>query len=468
MKKVRIALLPLAAAVFASSILWACKDKESANPDADEVFSGGAATVFDESENAFGHAAPNVSDAGQLIFTTGNSIFRSNWVTAPASVDALDGLGPLFNSKSCSGCHILDGRGKPPLFEGEPLSSMLIRLSVPGTTEHGEPKAEPNYGGQLSNSAILGVPAEGDVKITYDYINSTFDDGKAYQLRKPKYEFVNLGYGAMSANVMYSPRVAPQMQGLGLLEVVPEDQIVAMADPDDANRDGISGRPNRVWDAEKGTYRIGRLGWKANQPSMRQQVAGAFQGDLGISSSIFGGENHTSLQTACLNVPNGGTPELESSKLDKVTYYCQILAVPARRKTGDAAVIRGKALFTDIGCAKCHTSTLRTGASTDVPEFANQTIHPYTDLLLHDMGDGLADKRPDYEANGNEWRTPPLWGIGLIPTVNKHGFLLHDGRARNIEEAILWHGGEGETAQKKYKSLAETDRNAVIKFLEAL
>jgi CxxC motif-containing protein (DUF1111 family) len=345
---------------------------------------------------------------------------------------------------------------------------MLIRLSVPGQTAHGEPLGEPTYGGQLSNAAIQGIPAEGDVKITYETIEGTFGDGTSYQLRRPKYEFVQLGYGAMNSQTMFSPRVAQQMQGLGLLEAVAEETILNLSDPNDANGDGISGKPNYVWDYEQGKRSLGRLGWKANQPTMRQQVAGAFVGDLGITSSVFGNENHTDLQTLCVQAINGGNPELEASKLDKVTYYCRILAVPARRRVDDEAVIRGKALFTEIGCATCHVSTLTTGISSFIPEFSKQKIHPYTDLLLHDMGNELADGRPDFEANGNEWRTPPLWGIGLLHTVSKHTFLLHDGRARNIQEAILWHGGEGLASQQKFKNLSSSDRNALVKFLEAL
>lgn len=459
--------LLLAITLFSGTLLWACKEKNEVNNlDPDEIFSGGEATIFDQSENAFGHAAPNLTSEEQLLFTTGNSIFRTNWVTAPASVDALDGLGPLFNSRSCSGCHNLDGRGRPPLTPDEPLSSMLIRLSVPGAT--GEPTGEPTYGGQLSNAAIQGIPAEGDMKITYENVGGTFSDGTSYELRRPRYEFVQLGYGAMSPQVMFSPRVAQQMPGLGLLEAVAEETILAFADANDANQDGISGRANYVLDSESGKSVLGRLGWKANQPTMRQQVAAAFEGDIGITSSMFPNENHTNTQTACLQAISGGNPELEASKLDKVTYYCRTLAVPARRRVSDEAVIKGKALFTEIGCAKCHVSTLQTGISSFIPAFSRQKIHPYTDLLLHDMGDDLADGRPDGLATGNEWRTPPLWGIGLVHTVSKHSFFLHDGRARNLQEAILWHGGEGLASQQKFKKLSSSDRNAVIKFLEAL
>jgi CxxC motif-containing protein (DUF1111 family) len=213
---------------------------------------------------------------------------------------------------------------------------------------------------------------------------------------------------------------------------------------------------------------LGRFGWKANQPSIEQQSAGAFLGDIGLTSPLFPEQNCTAVQEACRAAPTGGDPEVDQEKIDAVTFYARYLAVPARRDADDSTVRHGEALFAAIGCASCHFTTLVTGDLDDAPALSAQRIHPYTDLLLHDMGTDLADDRPDYEADGREWRTPPLWGLGLIATVNRHTLLLHDGRARGVAEAILWHGGEGETARETFRNLPREDRAALVRFLESL
>ncbi len=453
-------------------------DKDETAPisfieDTEEQFSGGGTTLFDATENAFNHAVPGLSTEGEDRFVTGNSLFRNNWVTAPASTTARDGLGPMFNATSCSGCHALDGRGRPP-FPGEPtLGSMLVRLSVPGQDAHGGIVPEPTYGEQLSNHGIRGVAPEGEVLITYTEEPGRYPDGTAYTLRRPTYSFQNLAYGPLAAGVLTSPRVAPQMPGLGLLEAVPEATLVALADPADLNGDGISGRPNYVWDVEHQRRSIGRFGWKANQPTLRQQTAGAFVGDMGITSSLFSVENCTSPQHDCTNAPNGNTSatepyELSAVSLERVAYYSGTLAVPGRRNWQDAPVVRGKQLFVSMNCSGCHRPKLQTGSSDIDPVLSNQAIRPYTDLLLHDMGAGLADGRPDFEATGTEWRTPPLWGVGLFQAVNRHTFYLHDGRARSLEEAVLWHGGEAQRSRDAFTQLPAADRAAVIQFLRSL
>jgi CxxC motif-containing protein (DUF1111 family) len=290
-----------------------------------------------------------------------------------------------------------------------------------------------------------------------------------YSLQKPIYEFLNLGYGALQPNTMISPRIAQQIPGLGLLEAISESSILALADVNDSNGDGISGKPNYVWDYQKQQKTLGRFGWKANQPSLFQQTASALLGDMGITSSLFPSENLTALQSSIYgNIANGGSPEISDDNLRKTVFYIQNLAVPARRNHKDAVVLQGKQVFEELGCAKCHTPKMQTSTDYPVAQLRNQTIRPYTDMLLHDMGEGLADNRPDFEANGNEWRTPPLWGIGLINLVNKHTNFLHDGRARNLEEAILWHSGEGENSKKKFTQKQKADRDALIKFLESL
>jgi CxxC motif-containing protein (DUF1111 family) len=293
-------------------------------------------------------------------------------------------------------------------------------------------------------------------------------DGQPFSLRRPRYRLARLAYGSTGDTLMLSPRVAPAMIGLGLLEAVPAETIRAHSDPDDRDHDGISGRPNVSWDARANAPALGRFGWKAEQPTVMQQAAGAFAGDMGITSSLFTTENHTPAQRACSGRPSGGAPEIPDELLEKVTLYARVLAVPARRAPQDATVRRGEALFGRAGCAGCHLPELRTGPVADLPELANQVIHPYTDLLLHDLGDDLADGRPTYAANGREWRTPPLWGAGLVPVVNGHSYYLHDGRARGLGEAILWHGGEAARSRAAYIAMSATERADLLAFVGSL
>ena len=403
-----------------------------------------------------------------MRFLVGDSFFDQNWVIAPASTNTRDGLGPVFNSRSCSGCHSRDGRGRPPLDPSEIPVSLLFRLSIPGSDEQGGPVPDPNYGLQFNIQAILGVPSEGSVTIGGEDIPGNFADGTPYILRRPVYEFTDLAFGPFDPGIWFSPRVAPQLPGLGLLAAIQENDILAKADPDDADGDGISGRPNYVWDKVSGTQALGRFGWKANQATLHQQVAGAFLGDIGITSSLFPDENCTGAQTDCQAAPNGGQPEISDSILADVVFYSHTLAVPARRDWDDAVVLTGKKLFNDARCTQCHVPKFQTGELADFPELSNQTIRPYTDLLLHDMGPDLADSRPDFQAEGSEWRTPPLWGIGLVPTVNEHTNYLHDGRARSLMEAILWHGGEAESSRETVRAMSQEERDALIQFLESL
>ena len=384
---------------------------------------------------------------------------NQNWVTAPASTTARDGLGPYFNARSCASCHFKDGRGRPPEFDGEMPTGFLVRLSFPSD-------ADAPYGGQLQDQSIYDLPVEGGYTIRYEEMPVTLADGDVVNLRKPIYRFHDLAYGAFPADVQFSPRVGNQVIGLGLLEAIPEDEILALADEDDSDRDGVSGRPNWVPDKVNGGTALGRFGWKANQPSLQQQTADAFHGDMGITTWINDKEGCT--VPDCADLPNGGTPEIDDDDLDKVVLYVSSLAVPARRDWEDPTVLQGKSLFMDAGCAACHTPTFETGDHPTIPALSNQTIYPYTDLLLHDMGPALADDRPDHAATGSEWRTPPLWGIGLFETVNGHTYYLHDGRARNLTEAILWHGGEAEAATAYFKNLSKAEREALIRFLESL
>jgi len=429
--------------------------------------SGGDTTAFTTTRNAFGLSARNLDTLERRTFAVGNSFFRQNWVTAPASTEARDGLGPTFNALSCSSCHLLDGRGKPPDGPDDGERGLLLRLSIPGADSQGGPLPEPVYGGQLQDRAIVGVPIEGEFLIVYQEMPGVFADGEPYSLRRPTYQFRELAFGAMNPETLVSPRVAPAVVGMGLLEAIPEADILSAADPDDADGDGISGRVNMVWDERKGATSLGRFGWKANVPTVEQQTAGAFLGDLGVTSELFPEENCTAPQEDCMAAPNGGRPEIGEKRLADVVFYMQTLAVPAMRDISDPQVQKGSQIFIQAGCAVCHTPQHTTGQH-EIEALSNQTIYPYTDLLLHDMGAELADGRPDFDANGQEWRTPPLWGIGLVKTVNGHTMFLHDGRARNLTEAILWHGGEGAAARDAFKALTKEEREALIRFLNSL
>jgi len=417
--------------------------------------------------NAFALPAANLTRDETRVFFFGNRLFNTNWVVAPASTDGFDGLGPLFNRVSCSGCHLRDGRGQPPETAAEEMLSMLVRLSLPGQATDGGPLPHPVYGDQLSDRAIPGVLPEGRALIAWEEIAGSYGDGTPYSLRRPQISFVELAYGPLPEEILTSPRVAPAVFGLGLLEAVPAATLEALADPDDADGDGISGRINLVWDQQAGAATLGRFGWKANQPSLLQQSAGAAVGDIGLTTSLFAAENCSAIQADCVAALTGGAPELDDAFLDKLIFYMRTLAVPLARDFADPEVRQGAALFAEIGCAACHTPTLQTGEH-PVPAVASQTIHPFTDLLLHDMGPGLADGRPDFLASGSEWRTPPLWGLGLVGLVNGHDRFLHDGRARGLAEAILWHGGEAEAAKERFRALPAEARAALIAFLEAL
>lgn len=454
------------ALLIAAIILNACGSKSTYQAVSETaMYPGGRATTDDFSVNAFGHAAPNISSDQQMQFVTGNAFFKRNWVTAPSSTADLDGLGALFNAKSCSSCHFLDGKGEPGFEKGQ-SSALLFRLSVP--TEGGKTKPEPNYGNQFNHLAILGEKEEGQVEINYEEIIGAYPDGERYSLRNPLYTFTQLNYGSMQQDVLVSPRVAPHIIGLGLLEAIAADDILALADPQDHNSDGISGRPNYVKNVLTDSIQLGRFGWKANEPNVRQQVAAAFQGDMGLSSSLFPAENETSNQGKLIQAANGGNPEVSDDILDRVTLYSQVLAVPKRREPNSEKVMQGAQLFSEIGCSSCHNPSFTTAQHNDITEFSKQKIYPYTDLLVHDMGEELADHRPDGDASGVEWRTAPLWGIGLVKTVNGHTTLLHDGRARNVEEAILWHGGEAERTKTEFKNLSKIERENLISFVNSL
>lgn len=433
---------------------------------------GGATTVEADGRNAFSFPAANLTDEERARFAIGNSFFRRNWVEAPSSTSARDGLGPHFIARSCGACHLQDGRGAPPARAGEPPVALLMRLSVPGQNEQGGPRPEPVYGDQFDNAAVTGVKPEGQFSLRYTPQRGRFADGTPYTLQKPHYGFAKLGYGPMHPDTMWSPRIAPQMVGLGLLEAIPEGEIERNAQQQAAAPGPIKGQPNRVWDAFAQRQMLGRFGWKANVATLAHQTAGAFQGDIGITSTRFPDEACTPAQHDCRAAPHGGEPNIDDTTLANVVFYAATLAPPARRKPEHPLIQRGEQLFHAAQCAACHRPSYVTGAP-PMPEFssarlAGQRIWPYTDLLLHDMGDGLADGRPDFAANGRQWKTPPLWGIGLIPDVNGHQRLLHDGRARGVLEAVLWHGGEATASRDAVLKFDKTEREALVRFVESL
>lgn len=441
-----------------------------------EARAGGATTVNQGDRNAFSRPSANLPPTRRLDFSVGNSFFRNPWVIAPSTTTARDGLGPLFNTNACQNCHIKDGRGHPPTPDALNAVSMLVRLSIPDEPayarliEQAGIVPEPVYGGQLQDMAIPGVAPEGRVRVGYEPVPVRFQDGTLVELRKPNLQITDLGYGPMHPDTRFSARVAPPMIGLGLLEAIPEEAILANARP--VSKNAIAGRPNWVWDDALQKTVLGRFGWKAGQPSLNQQNVHAFSGDMGLTTSLRPFDDCTDAQTDCKRAPNGngpdGEPEVSDNILRLVLFYTRNLAVPVRRDIDSAQVLAGKNLFFQAGCQSCHTPSFTTKADAAEPELANQVIRPYSDLLLHDMGEGLADQRTEFKASGRDWRTAPLWGIGLTETVSGHTQFLHDGRARNLMEAVLWHGGEAEGAKQQVLAFNAEQRAALLAFLNSL
>lgn len=439
-----------------------CRKAELIEPmENQEWYAGGTQTVFINGSGAFSQAFLGLSGDNALNHEVGDLAFEASFVTAPAPKHP--GLGPIFNSVSCVSCHIGDGRGKVPN-PGEAMISLLFKMSLPGQDEHGGPLAVPGFGTQLQHRANAGVQAEGTMGIIYTYEQNYFADGTSYELRIPSYSILN-SYVPMPGGTLFSPRLAPPVFGLGLLEAIPEMSIIAREDQGDADGDGISGRANYVWNYETKKTVLGRFGWKAGSPTILQQSASAYLEDMGITTFLFPKESSFS------QIQYGNTIasiELSDSLLHAVTFYLKTVAVPGRRDVSNEVVRRGRALFTEGKCAACHTPSHRTAVNVAFKELSNQLIFPYTDLLLHDMGAGLSDNRPEFLAQGNEWRTPPLWGIGLTENVNGHSNYLHDARARTLTEAIMWHGGEGTYSREFFRNLSASDRAAMLRLLKSL
>lgn len=415
--------------------------------------------------------------AGENAFLTTWIVFpqltNPNWDYASSGVPMMEwGLGPTFLASSCAACHVQAGRGRTTEVKNSTTFQQLLRLSLPGSTEHGEPKPHPHYGNQLQVFDVLVKDknhirsGEGDLYVDWQKVNVSLADGTTVELREPKIRVENLNFGPLGDDVMTSLRNAPPIFGLGYFQAVSDEDILAMAKAQKAMN--LNGRVNHVRDDIHRKTTIGRFGWKANQPGVRQQIAAAFHGDMGVTSSVYPYQNCPPAQQACKKMIPGDKVELREQMLDDLTFFITALNAPEQRDRNLPSVQRGEKLFAQAKCAGCHVPELRTGEFPALPQLSNRRFRPYTDMLIHDMGEGLADGRPDFEATGRDWRTAPLWGIGLSQQVNGSPNLLHDGRARNVLEAILWHGGEAQASRDQFSRFSKEERDDLIAFVNSL
>ncbi|MFV0269218.1 MAG: di-heme oxidoredictase family protein [Draconibacterium sp.] len=444
-------------------VLGACNgnDDDPEITKLDGELTGGSTTVFINSSQAFSMPAPNLAGERLDRHTNGDVAFDVNFVSHPAQIHG--GLGPVFNNSSCAACHPSDGRSPfPENLNAE--SGFFLRMSLPGADENNGPLPVPGFGTQLQHQALFGYQKEAQIEVSYEEIKRVFDDGTVVTLQKPIYTLRN-PYIPVPADVLISPRIGMPVFGLGLLEAISEQDILANADEADKNDDDISGKPNYVWDPVSASTKLGRFGWKASTPGVLVQSAGAYHQDMGVTSYIFPHESSAG-QSSTDTTFNFN--EVSDQDLDDVAFYVQTLAVPAARNFDNEQVIRGKKIFEQINCNACHIESFTTGILEGVPEVSNQRIFPYTDMLLHDMGEDLTDNRSDFLASGKEWKTRPLWGIGLTSVVNGHTQFLHDGRAKSVTEAILWHGGEAEKSRDDFMKLSKEEREDLIKFINSL
>jgi len=408
---------------------------------------GGGGPRVPPPSSAFSFPDPALRSAEVATFRIGDRFFTEPWSPAVEGADAeRDGLGPTYVATSCAGCHVRDGKATAPARGG----SVVYRIPTDAA-----------YGSQIQDRAVPGVPTEARLERTDTTEVFTYPDGATVVLHHPRYRLDAPAFGEPLAGRVGSPRSAPALIGLGLLEAVPESTVLAVADPDDTDHDGISGRPNRIGG------RLGRFGWKASQVTVLDQTAGAYHEDMGITSPVHPEENCPGPQVECRRAPSGGRPEISAERLAAVALYAATLAVPEPADPQDEAVAAGRALFEQVGCAGCHRPQLTTGTWA-IAGLSGRTIRPYTDLLVHDMGPGLADAVPVEGVGAAEWRTAPLWGLGRVQMVNPEAGFLHDGRAATIEEAILWHGGEARRSRDAFTALDVTQRAALLAFLDQL
>ena len=445
---------------------------------------GGQGSVSTTPFASFMSPATNLSADEITLFYSGRALAHQPWVKAPSSTTARDGLGPIYNARTCLACHINGGRGLMPIESSSRLVQGIVRLSVPGSDVIKGVIPDAHYGDQLQTQSIalahqLGltqfnaedVRPEANVYIDWSTQTFTYDDGQTIELRKPKLRFENLAYGKLGDDIQLSLRNAPAIIGGGLLEQIPEQAIIQNV-TEQSRHKVISGRLNKAWNPATNQSEIGRFGWKANKPNLLVQTAAAFHGDMGISNPLFPNQPCMSTQINCLQAVNGNDKEgveINEKLLQQVTFFVQHIGVPSAAKPKNKRRYQlGKKLFAKLDCVVCHTPSYTTKKSSQFPALSEQKIWPYTDLLLHDMGEALADGRTDFLANGREWKTPPLWGIGLSKQVNGSQLLLHDGRARSVEEAIIWHSGEAQSSKLKFTRLSQSQRQALIYFVESL
>ncbi len=452
--------------------LSACKKTDVPELSNNENFPGGEMTAKFLSDRSYVYPGEGTSKQEQLNFWTGFSLFRDPWVVAPSSTKDRDGLGPLFNTRSCISCHQDGGKLTRVNTQSSELSGLLIRL---GPLAPSSPQVDPHYGGQIQTKSIAkyadAMKPEATVSIGYQIKEGEFADGQTYYLNSPTYRLNDLAYGPINEGIGLSPRFAPIVYGAGLLDAISEEDLLAQEDIDDQNNDGISAKYNRVPDITTSKIRLGRFGHKALHPTLKQQVAAAFHGDIGITSSLFTQESCTHVQIECQQLStNGGhdSYEIPDKLLSLVVQFNQWLAVPRARNLSNQVVQKGRSIFYQIGCESCHTATYRTSESYPVKSLSGQTIWPYTDLALHNMGPELADGVNEYDAKGSEWRTPPLWGLGLQQKFRAEQRFLHDGRASSFSEAILWHGGEAQKSKNQFIQLTRDDRKALLAFLGSI
>lgn len=468
---------------FYCSLLWPVTI--FANP----LLPGGAGSVNYLPVQPLLLPAANLANELKPNFFAGKALAEQPWVKAPTITAARDGLGPIYNARSCFSCHARGERGRLPENPSQGLHAAIVKISIPGLAKRGGSVPEPIYGSQLQTQSISllhqfrqgplqpamfsqgEVSAEADIRLQWRSEVFTYPDGTQITLRRPQLDVAYLGYGGLHSQAILSLRNTPVIYGVGLLDSVADEQILAWADPEDSNHDGISGRANRVWNYALGQYSLGRFGWKASRPDVSHITAAAFAQDIGITNPLFPQPVCTKKQTACGKaslIKTGSDPELSQALLDLTVHFVRNIAVPKVSSLTDSAQ-EGQVLFDDIGCARCHRPYYRTATVPAQPQLSQQAIWPYSDLLLHDMGEGLADHFSEYDASGREWRTPPLWGLARSPSVLKGaGYLLHDGRAQTIEQAVIWHGGEAETAKQRYVQLKHRQRSALLEFLESI
>ena len=421
--------------------------------DIDWLPAGGNATISADISGPFLQITPNLPSNALGGVSTGRELFIAEWTPANQGRVLFDGVGPLFNANACTQCHSAEGRQPMYAPNGELSDAILFRLG----DKQGQ--AHAYYGEQMQHQSIdATIATEGKMQ----YLATAATEHTPAGIR---FSFTPTDLNQPLGNTAISGRISPQLVGMGLLNLIPEANIIAAADPDDSNKDGISGRVHWVNDGIQ--QRIGRFGWKAINSSLRTQNANAMSQDMGLTTSVFMEPNCTINQPICWTAANGGSPEVSDSSLDAVTEFMTALAVPERRIKELSTFNKGAQLFAQVGCASCHTPKQKTSDSLRFPLLSQQTIYPYTDLLLHDMGTALDDGVKEKNAESYEWRTPPLWSIGIVARDPEARF-LHDGRASSLTEAIMWHGGEAETTKLRFKQLPVEQKEKILSFLKSI